>query len=555
MTKIELVNGIVEVETDFSNKDKCKSIAGGKWNPNKKRWVYPETALLFIVNAFGKDDSTLNDAALQAYNKVWSVRNKIMEIKNGIGDYKHEFLMKHQVMCKDIAKFYDRFAFFMDTGTGKTLTSLEIIKDKQCKFLVICPKALIKSAWLEDQLKFYKELKLLPISRNMSKQDYRDIADAWGLKYNGSTSKDKIKEMLAFQANVCVINPESFKSDLEFIEELGFEGLVFDESTILKNPQSDICKKVTTYSKTVKYCYILSGKPNPNGLFDYFSQMRIIDPALLGDSFFRFREEYFMPTGYNGYDWKPKENSEMKIASRIDEKSIVIKKEDCLDLPEKTYIKRYIELSNNIKKTYLEMEKHQITALGEVNVAAPNKIASLMKLRQITSGFVMSYDGVLKLESNDKLKELEDVLEEIGDKPVIIWAQFKEEIRAIEQMLKRNKKTCVTAYSETKDVDESVRQFKHNEVQYIIAHPQTLKFGVTFVNCTYAVYYSQDFNYESYYQSHDRIYRKGQTKPCTYIFLLAEGTIDEVIFKALENKGSVAEVVENLVRRYKRDEI
>jgi SNF2 family DNA or RNA helicase len=295
------------------------------------------------------------------------------------------------------------------------------------------------------------------------------------------------------------------------------------------------------------YVYILSGKPAPNGQLDYFSQMRIIDKSLLGSSFFQFRARFFHPTGYGGYTWVMNSGAEEAIADRIARRAIFIRKEDCLDLPDVTDIKRMIDLPDDIMKQYKVMEKQQLALLQDELIAVPNKMAAIMKLRQITSGFVLSNDEVVRFDST-KLHELMGVLEEIGDKQVIIWAQFKEEIRKIASAIADTGASVVTAYSETKDTDESIRMFKHGEAQYMVAHPATLKYGVTFTNCTYAVYYSMDYSFENYYQSAARIHRKGQTKPCTFIFLLAENTIDEIMYKVVNEKGDTAKVIEELAR-------
>ena len=549
MTSISAIDGKIEVKADFNHKEICRSIMGGVWKASKQVWVYPMTAVLWVAEAFKGADLEVDIQVRNCAERYRKTEEQLNTIKRGECATDHKFLMKHQMQCVRIAELYDRFSFFAEVGVGKTLISLEIIKRKAVKFLVICPKTLTKSAWVEDQMKFYPELKLIPISKNMSKTDYIETATQWGINYDRKLSKEKLRDLLASLADVVVINPESFKGEVSYLNELAFEGVIFDESTIIKNAQSDITKQVTRFVADKKYVYILSGKPNPNGLFDYFSQMRIIDTAVLGDSFFRFREQYFTPHGFMGYEWKPNPDAEKQIARRIATRSIVIKQADCLDLPEKTYIKRMVELNPTIRKQYVEMEKYQVLALQDSVLSTPNKMAALMKLRQITSGFIMNEGAVLSLEGKDKLNELDDILEEIGDKPVIIWAQFKEEIRAIEAMLLAKKKTVVTAYSDTKNVDESIRQFKYNEVQYIVANPCSLKFGVTFVNCTYVVYYSQDYNYENSHQSEARNYRKGQTKPCTYLYILADKTIDEDIYNTLQYKGNASMVMEKLIQR------
>ena len=195
--------------------------------------------------------------------------------------------------------------------------------------------------------------------------------------------------------------------------------------------------------------------------------------------------------------------------------------------------------------------------LQDKTITVQTKLASLMKLRQITSGFLIDTDdnsATSKVHS-EKTKELWAVLEELGDNKAIIWVNFKQEVHDIEELLKSKGKSYVTAYSGTRDVDASIRAFKDDTAQYIIAHPKTLKYGVTFTgesmkkNCTYAIYYSMSYSYEDFYQSKDRINRKGQTQGVTYIFLVAENTVDEDIYDAIVKKGNNALIMENMIRR------
>lgn len=550
MIRLELHGDTVRLFSEFHHAEQCKTIPAGTWDKTVRCWTFPVEALTDIAATFQAKDIICEDGVMDAL-KAQTIKLQILE-KTKTGERplrQHDFLMRHQKICREIANLYPRFALFLDTGTGKTITSLQIIEDKfPHRFLVICPKAIIKSAWVEDQQDFFPGIKLLPLSKNMTKADYKTLMDKWGLAYNGRTSAVEMRRDLTAEAQVFIINPESFKTDIKDINKLGITGLIIDESTTIKNPTSQTTKEVTAFADAMKYVYILSGKPNPNGNMDYFSQMRVVDPAVLGKSFFSFRNRYYTPTGYMGYDFVEKEGAAEDMAKRIARKSIIIAKEDCLDLPEKTYLKRMIDLPTDAKRYYQQMEKTQVLKLDDRTISVPNKLASVMKLRQITSGFVLDEEGGADLH-NAKFNELHATLDEIGDKQVIIWCQFKSEIARIEAALQAKGKTVVTAYSQTKNTDESIRQFKYGEAQYIIAHPATLKFGVTFTNCTYAVYFSMSYNFEEYYQSHDRIYRKGQTKPCTFIFLLADGTIDETIYKVVNEKGDSAKLIEELIRR------
>ena len=147
-----------------------------------------------------------------------------------------------------------------------------------------------------------------------------------------------------------------------------------------------------------------------------------------------------------------------------------------------------------------------------------------------------------------KIDELLNIIQELGAEQAIIWAQFKYDIYRLSNELQNLGYSVATAYSETVDVNQSIHDFKSGKVQFLIAHPKTLQYGVTLVNCSYAIYYSLSYSFEEYYQSHDRIYRKGQTKACTYIFLNSVNTIDEIMYEVIMNKNSITDVNESFLK-------
>ena len=521
---------------------------GGVYNPKLKHWELPFMGVRGLLEKV--NDVSMCDQAKFLHNLLMSQLKELEELKTLKHHPKteYDFLMKHQAICNRIAHLFKRFAYFLDTGTGKTLTALSIISDfKKIKWVVVCPKALTKTAWLEDAQEFFPDIKCVPVSKNMKKTDYVDILDSWGVQVRGTT-KDKLRQHALEMADVIIINPESFKSEYPVYLDLGYNGLIVDESTTIKNTSSKISKDIAHFADQMERVYILTGKPAPKNQMDYFGQIRIVDKSAFGASFYRFKTEYFVQGGFGGYEWYPKENCDALIADRIRDCSIIISKEQCLDLPSKSYERRMVDLGG-LYAEYKELEKDMVLALKSGDtLSVTTKTGLLMKLRQFAGGFIYN-EGIPVRVHNKKAMELSALLDEIGQHKVIIWIQFKEEVEIVEEVLQRKRAKYCTAYSGTRDVDESIRAFKHDEdMQYIIAHPATLKFGVTFTSCTYAVYYSQSYDYEEYYQSHDRIYRKGQTKPCTFIFLQCEGTIDEIMYKALDTKGNLSSVIEDLIR-------
>ena len=547
-SKLYLKDGNLALKTEYVNVSKCRKIIGGKWDKKEKAWTYPVMSAFKILELF--DNLEIDPEAEEKIKKTEYIETQINKLKKGeIEPSQHPFLMRHQRLCRDIASLTDSFAFYLDTGTGKTLTALQIIKDNpKVKWVVICPKTIIQTAWIEDQENYYPELKLLPLSRSIKKEDYLNMAKEWEVPTNKNMSIAELQEVLAPWAQVYIINPESFRKFRQFIEDNEVTGLIFDESVKIKDHKTQITKDVIDFSKRLDKKYLLSGEPAPNNRMEYFTQMKVVDEGVFGSSFHKFKHAFFEPVDFHGWNWRLKPDLEEVFADRLSKKAIFIDKHDCLDLPNKTYERRYVELTGDAAKHYKQMEKERFLQIEGSVTLAQNVLTSIMKLRQITSGFVIdSYEDTQPLHKQ-KLNELDDVLEEIGNKQVIIWCNFKNEIRTIKDMLENKDKTVVTAYSETKNTNDSIERFKNSEVQYMLAHPQTLKYGVTLDNCSYAIYYSLSYSFDDYYQSHDRIYRKGQEKPCTFIFILAQGTIDELIYQAIMEKKDISEAVKSYAK-------
>jgi superfamily II DNA or RNA helicase len=482
-------------------------------------------------------------------------------------------LMPHQKAGCAIAEVFNKYAFFYDTGTGKTVLALEIMMQRHLydntKFLVICPKTIIQTAWMADCESFYPAMKLLPLSKNISLDKYLEIHRRWNindkdlsfeerfisndycLKGSVADKIEKIQRKLIQRADHFIINPETFLRKREYFESLGISGLIIDESSILKNIDNEITRRVRDLSEKVKYTYLLSGKPAPNTVLEYFPQMKVVDSVQFYMSYDSFKTEFFDKN--SGYKQTKSKQANRDVAELINRKSVIVSKEDCLSLPPKSYIVRKVTLDQETMTQYNTM-CHQLHVQYKEDektnrsLSVFNALASAMKLRQIASGFLIDENKISHCLHDTKLKELKQVIQELGNNQAIIWCEFRHEVRAIENMLAELGKKVVTAYGGTKDKDDSIIKFKSGLADYIIANPKTLKFGVTLTNCTYAIYFSTSYSYEDYYQSHDRIYRKGQLMPCTYIFLQAEDTIDEIMYDVIQNKKSRAEFMELLIK-------
>lgn len=510
----------------------ARMIPGAQYDRSTRAYFAPISAAPTLLQSMGQHcDASVTKIA----ESLTAAEKEVERLKEKGYQGEHPLLMEHQATCLAIAEKMPWYAFFLETGTGKTLLGLSIIREKPyVKWLVVCPKAIIKTAWLDDAAKFYPDMKIIPYNRSLKRTTYREYQLKWGTQQPEQA------------ADVLVCNYESFRIMRDEFLALGVQGVIFDESVKIKNPSASVTKAAIQFADKMVYRYILSGIPAPNSELEYFTQLQVVDPGIFGTNFWRFRSNYFEPLDYFQSKWELKPEMARQFYNSLAKRSIVKRKKDCLDLPELVAVRRNIVLSPSAMKYYREMHRTRVLELLKdgATVIAPNKLAQLMKLRQITSGFIIDNEDTPKMLHKEKLKELLEVLDELGGSQAIIWCNFRNEIERIKEVLGDK---AVTAYGDTKDIDSSIDKFKAGEAQYIIANPKTLKYGVTLTNASYAIYYSLSYSYDDFAQSRDRIHRYGQTNKATLIFLLAEGTIDEVLYDVLMQKKTKDEAMKAII--------
>jgi len=432
-------------------------------------------------------------------------------------------LFNHQKDAITRAK-QGNLAMFHDCGTGKTCTALHIIRHYKSQgevpALVVCPLSIIEAAWIEDCQKFTPELSI--VNLHDKKPANR-------------------KKKLAEDYDIYVCNYETFKYLFKQIQEKQFKVLIVDESSKMKSPKSQITRSLLSLAgiKTrgrggvkfpveniVPHRYVLSGTPAPNDESEYWAQIKFITGPggeVFNDNFYAFRRNYFysIPIGRTGQNiWKFRKEAGVEFTQKIAETSHVVRKEDAIDLPDQVHEKRIIELSSS--------------ALVEV-----------MKLRQLTSGFCYSDTGSHQT-GKSKIKELKQLLTEIGlEKQVVIWCNFHYEIAALLKELPDSD----ALWSGTPDRGKVITGFQAARFRYLIANPQSAAHGLTFTNCNYAIYFSLNYSYELEKQSQDRLHRIGQKKKCTYYYLIAKDTVDEVVYKVVRKKEQLSTEILNYLRK------
>jgi len=451
----------------------------------------------------------------------------------------------HQDKALQMSWDKEVFAYFMEMGTGKSKVLIDNIAmlynaGRINGALIVAPKGVYKN-WFDSE-----------IPNHMP--DY--IPKKVGLWRTDPNAKD-LKPMFSTGAelHILIMNVEAFstKKGLQFAHKFlsSHDALMgVDESTTIKNPSAKRTKNILSLRSLTKYRRILTGSPVTKSPLDLFSQCNFLDPWLLDQSsYYSFRTRYAIcrkiqvhgrqveiVVGYRNLG---------ELSEKIKPFSDRVLKDDCLDLPKKTYLKRTIELSDDQKKVYKQMKQEALAVLNGKMVTSATVITQLMRLHQITCGHFTSDDGTIQEIKNNRIPQLMDILEEVEGKAVI-WAHYRYDIEKIVEAIskKYGNNSVVTYYGDT-TTDEraaAIRKIQDPEspVRFIVGTPQTGGYGITLTGASTMIYYSNGYDLEKRQQSEARIDRIGQEKPMTYIDIMAEDTVDMKIVKSLRQKVNIA---------------
>ena len=454
----------------------------------------------------------------------------------------------HQLKALEMSWDKKVFAYFMEMGTGKSkvlIDNMSMLYDKGLinGALIIAPKGVYKN-WFDSE-----------IPTHMADHIEKTMV-LW--ESNGGKSKEKELDTLfksSYDFHILIMNVEalSTKKGKQFAEKFlncHKTLMAIDESTTIKNPGAIRTKTIIGLGKHVLYKRILTGSPVTKSPLDLYTQCWFLDPWLLDQqSYYSFRTRYALTRKINVSGRQVEIVVGYRNLGELSEKlkpfSHRVLKDDCLDLPPKTYMKRTIQLSEEQQKVYKQMKEIALATLNGKLTTTHNVITQLMRLHQITCGHFKSDDGTTQTLKSNRLDELMDVLSEMEGKAVI-WAHYRYDIEVIVEAIKKEygDKSVVTYYGDTSTDDRQkaikLIQDPKSEVRFIVGTPQTGGYGITLTGASTMIYYSNGYDLEKRQQSEARIDRIGQTKNMTYIDIIAEGTVDEKIVKALRTKVNIA---------------
>ena len=444
------------------------------------------------------------------------------------------------------------YALFMEMGTGKSkvlIDNIAVLYDRGYinAALIIAPKGVYRN-WEMNELPIHLPDHILV---NM-------------VVWNPTNTKtqqrilDTLFEYPNEDLKILIMNVEALSTK----KGAAFAGkflnahkalMAVDESTTIKNPKAKRTKSILKLSLLAKYRRILTGSPVTKSPLDLYAQCEFLDPVYLGySSYFSFRSRYAIiqqrSVATHSFQQVVGYQNLEELNKTLNKFSYRVLKEHCLDLPEKVYIRRTIQLTKEQKEVYDDLKKWAIATLEDGDITTTNVITQLLRLQQVTCGYAKFDDGTFKELPNNRIDELLAVLEETSGK-AIIWANYIYDIKQISKALGKayGSDSYGTYFGETSDDDRQrlVANFQdpNHPCRFFVGQVRTGGYGLTLTQAATVVYYSNTYDLEVRMQSEDRAHRIGQVNRVTYIDILAERTVDEKIVKALRKKINLATAV------------
>jgi SNF2 family DNA or RNA helicase len=282
---------------------------------------------------------------------------------------------------------------------------------------------------------------------------------------------------------------------------------------------------------------------------DLYKQCEFLDEYLLDhSSYYTFRTRYAVmrKANFNGRSVEIVVGYKNlgELSDKLKPFSYRVLKDDCLDLPKKTFMKRVITLSAEQQKIYKQMKEMALAQLNGKLLTTANALSQLMRLHQITCGHFKANDGSTQTIKNNRLNELSELLEEVEGK-AIIWAHYQYDVQTVIDAIKKEygDDSVVDYYGKTPNEErqDNIKKFQSDpRCRFLVGTPSTGGYGLTLTAASTMIYYSNGYDLEKRQQSEARIDRIGQEKPMTYIDIICEDTVDERIVKALRKKINIA---------------
>lgn len=582
--------------------ERCRAFPQKKYSEREACWFVqltePNVEHLLASWTEGEYELTpVAQMALDVFFGALKLRGKALDermayLAEGVAPQLDDYLyaepppLPHQVVAFSSARRAEVFAFIMEMGTGKTRVSVDLICDRarraratdpaaQFRAVVVAPKSICHN-WLLEVARWTtldaNVVRLDPhYDEERRKRVYSKLDRAGELL---SLLRDKTSPLL-----LAVINYEGLEIVEDYLRRADgvpqWDLAVFDESIWIKNPEAKRSRAAYRLAEAARSRFLLTGLPITKNVLDLYGQFHALKPGLLGfTTYYAFQQHYGEKNWFGSHSTYKKDKLP-ELMSRLARVSFSIKRAQCLDLPPKSYQIVEPQMGKDQAAAYDQMSDQLVLDLDRV--AAGEKLGSeealahelarisgdvddsrtslasivlvkLLRLSQITSGFVTMNDGSLhRFETQPKIDAL---LEFMGGLPddakVLVWSRFTPEIQLAAQKLNEKNYPAVTFYGENSDREneDAIARFKKDpKVRAFVSNPSKGGFGLNLQEAQYAVYLSNSFKFGDRGQSEDRCHRMGQKNAVLYLDVMVPNTVDQLIWERLKAKRELSDLL------------
>ena len=431
---------------------------------------------------------------------------------------------------------------FLDMGLGKTVSTLTAIKELKYnrfqvnKVLIIAPKKVAEGTWSKEKDKW-----------NHTK-DFR-VSLVLG-------SQQKRIKALSVNADLYIINRENIPWLVDYLRnDWYFDTVVIDESSSFKNSRSKRFKALKMVLPKINRLIELTGTPSPNGVEDLWAQIYLLDQGTRLEKYItHFRAKYMEPNKRNRsqiFDYKIKDGVYDSIINKISDICISMKSEDYLELPDLSYNEILVILNDKARRDYDKMERDFVLELegAEDEITAVNAAALSNKLLQISNGAVYDSTGIYTEVHDAKIEAFLELVERLQGKSLLVFYNFQHDRDRIKRALEKSD-LVVKELKTTQDEDD----WNAGKIDILLTHPASAAYGLNLQEGgNHVCWFGLSWNLEHYQQANKRLHRQGQKEKVIIHHLVTQGTRDEDVMRALDNKAGVQEeIMQSLKARIKK---
>lgn len=528
-------NGNLAMQSEYADVEKCRAIPGGRWDKSERAWLYPYSryTMQSITQAWpadqiGMDDEVKPLAEESMKGEVW------YDLSGDIPSIPGERIPSRDYQRQAYHFLKDKPAAMLGAimGAGKTKMAFDWLAARKAERVVVVAPLRVRSVWGEQA----------PVH---SQIPYRVVIPSEHL-----SSRKRMEEIeRGFAAPgpcLAVLNYESVWRDniADFLKKSPPDAIVCDESHKIKSPGNRAGRFLASLASVVPNRLCLTGTPLHDKPLDIYGQYRFLDPAIFGNSFVRFRDTYACVNNRAGFPQVTGYKNQESLNNNIRKIAYLVGKEVLPQLPETTDTVVQVELGDSVMKTYRELSDEYMSTWGsqgeEVSIVAEHTLSRLLRLQQLTSGYVQTPEGWKEVDTA-KYDALCEILEGIDpSESVVVMARFHHDLENIKKAAKSVKRW----YHELSGRVDELKDWKEGYPGSVIAvQIQSGSAGVDLTKARYMIYYSLGYSLGDYEQSRARIHRPGQKRPCQYIHLIAKDTVDEQVYKSLQCKEDVIQTI------------